>query len=341
MAIDWVHGHVELAHGGGARRMHELIEELFYPAFDNPILSRGEDQAVLPSPLNGRVAVTTDSHVVTPLFFPGGDIGALAVHGTINDLAVGGAQPHYLSVALILEEGLALADLRRIIESLAAAARAARVEIVTGDTKVVERGKGDGIYIQTTGVGTVPTGVELSAQAIRPGDRLLLSGTLGDHGAAILSARSGVGFTSPIRSDSAALHDLVAVMLEAAPEIRCMRDPTRGGLAATLHELARQSGTAMQIYESALPLQPEVVSACELLGFDPLYLANEGKLVAVCPAEATERLLKAMQQHPLGAQAAIVGEVAAEPPGFVEMETVFGSWRTVDWLAGEQLPRIC
>jgi hydrogenase expression/formation protein HypE len=289
----------------------------------------------------GRIALTTDSYVVSPLFFPGGDIGSLAVHGTVNDLAMAGARPLHLSAGFILEAGFPLADLKRIVESMAEAARAAGVSIVTGDTKVVERGKGDGVFINTTGLGVIPDGVQLSGDRARPGDSILLSGTLGDHGMAVMSQRAGLAFETSLESDSAALHELVATMLAAAPGLRCLRDPTRGGLAATLNEIANQSGVGMHIREAAIPVRPEVAAACELLGLDPLYVANEGKLIAICPPEDAERLLAAMRAHPLGGAAALIGTVREDPHDFVTMETVFGGNRLVDWLSGEQLPRIC
>ena len=338
--LDFEHGQVELSHGSGGRAMAQLIEELFAAAFRNPWLDQRNDQACLDLP-PGRIALTTDSYVVSPLFFPGGDIGSLAVHGTVNDLAMAGARPLHLSAGFILEAGFPLADLQRIVESMAGAARAAGVSIVTGDTKVVERGKGDGVFINTTGIGVIPEGIQLSGDRARPGDSILLSGTLGDHGVAVMSQRAGLEFETSLQSDSAALHELVAVMIAAAPGLRCLRDPTRGGLAATLNELATQSGVGMHIREAAIPIRAEVAAACELLGLDPLYVANEGKLVAICPPEDAERALAAMRVHPLGAAAAIIGTVRKDSHRFVTMETVFGGNRLVDWLSGEQLPRIC
>ncbi len=338
--VDFKHGRVDMTHGSGGRAMAQLIDELFARAFDNEFLAQGNDGALLPPP-GGRLVVATDSHVITPLFFPGGDIGSLSVHGTINDVAVSGAKPLYLSAGFILEEGFPLADLKRIVESMAAAARAAGVPIVTGDTKVVEQGKGDGVFITTTGVGVVANGIELSGANARPGDAILVSGTLGDHGVAIMSQRENLSFETTIESDSAALHTLTAAMLEAVPTIRCLRDPTRGGLATTLNEIARQSGVGMMIQEAALPIRPEVDAACEFLGLDPLYVANEGKLIAICPQADAPALLEVMRAHPLGANAAIVGTVHADEHHFVQMETAFGGRRVVDWLTGEQLPRIC
>jgi hydrogenase expression/formation protein HypE len=278
---------------------------------------------------------------VSPLFFPGGDIGCLSVHGTINDVAMAGARPLYLAASFILEEGFPLGELKRIVESMAAASREAGVPVITGDTKVVEQGKGDGVFITTTGVGIVPPGVEISGDRARPGDAILVSGTIGDHGVAIMSLRENLTFETTIESDTAALHGLIATMVDAVPTIRCLRDPTRGGLGTTLNEFARQSGVGMVIRESAIPVRPEVNAACEFLGLDPLYVANEGKLVAICPGEDAERLVAAMRAHPLGAGAAIIGEVIEDPHRFVQMDTAFGGRRVVDWLTGEQLPRIC
>ncbi|MGR8920084.1 MAG: hydrogenase expression/formation protein HypE [Gammaproteobacteria bacterium] len=339
-ALDLVHGRVELTHGNGGRAMAQLVDELFVAAFDNEYLDALDDQArfVLPP---GRVVMATDTHVVTPLFFPGGDIGSLAVHGTINDVAMSGGMPCYLAAAFVIEEGFALAGLARVVSSMAAAAAAARVPIVTGDTKVVERGKGDGVFITTTGVGVVADGIDASAANVRPGDRILVSGPIGDHGVAVMSKRENLSFTTAIESDSAALHGLVRAMMAAAPGVHCLRDPTRGGLAAALNEIARQSGTGMLIREDDVPVRAQVRAACELLGLDPLHVACEGRLVAFCAPADAARVLDAMRGHPLGAEAAAIGEVHATAPGFVEMETTLGGRRMVDWLAGEQLPRIC
>ena len=338
--IDFRSGRVDMSHGAGGRAMAQLIDELFVAQLDNEWLRQLNDQAAF-AVSAGRMVMATDSHVVSPLFFPGGDIGCLSVHGTINDVAMAGARPLYLSASFILEEGYPLAELRRIVESMAAASRAARVPIVTGDTKVVEKGKGDGVFITTTGVGIVPEGVEVSADRARPGDKVLLSGTLGDHGVAIMSFRENLEFETTIRSDTAALHELVAAMVEAVPGIRCLRDPTRGGLAATLNEFAQASGVGFRIHERALPVRPAVHAACEFLGLDPLNVANEGKLVAVCAPEDAEPLLAAMRAHPLGREAAIIGESLEDPHRFVQMQTVLGGTRMVDWLSAEQLPRIC
>ena len=338
--VDFKNGRVDMTHGSGGRAMAQLIEELFLRAFDNEWLREMNDHARFPV-TGGRMVMATDSHVVSPLFFPGGDIGCLSVHGTINDVAMAGARPLYLSASFILEEGFPLADLRRIVESMANAASHAGVPIVTGDTKVVESGKGDGVFITTTGIGVVPDGIDVSGDRARPGDRIIVSGTLGDHGVAIMSLRENLTFETAIRSDTAALHGLVAAMVNSVPGIRCLRDPTRGGLATTLNEMARQSGVGMRILESALPVNPEVNAACEFLGLDPLYVANEGKLVAICPPQDAERLLAVMRAHPLGQKAAVIGEVIEDPQHFVQMQTAFGGSRVVDWLTGEQLPRIC
>lgn len=340
--LDLKHGRVDLGHGAGGRAMAQLIEELFAHAFANEYLARGDDGAVLPAPGPGeRLVMACDGHVVSPLFFPGGDIGCLAVHGTINDVAVMGARPLYLSASFILEEGFPLADLRRIVDSMAAASRLAGVPVVAGDTKVVEQGKGDGVFIATTGLGALPAGRELGGARARPGDAVLVSGTLGDHGMAILAQRESLSFESEIASDTAALHGLVAGLLEAVPATHVLRDPTRGGLATTLNEIARQSGVGMVLDEQAIPVNPQVAAACELLGLDPLYVANEGKVVAVVPDRAADAALAALRAHPLGAQAARIGEITADPSHFVQLRTTLGGHRMVDWLSGEQLPRIC
>ncbi len=338
--LDLNHGVVDMSHGSGGRAMAQLIEQLFVEQFDNELLRQANDQALFDIPA-GRMAMSVDGHVIAPLFFPGGDIGSLSVHGTINDVAMSGASPLYLSAGFILEEGFPLADLQRIIASMAEAANHAGVPVITGDTKVVEKGKGDGIFITTTGVGMVPEGVNISGDRATAGDAILVSGTLGDHGVAIMSSRENLQFETDIQSDSAALHTLIASMVEAVPEIHCLRDPTRGGLATTLNELARQSQVGMRLREAEIPVTTAVQGACELLGLDPLYVANEGKLVAICPADLAPHLLQVMQAHPLGQQAAIIGEVVEDPDGFVQMETRLGGSRVVDWLAGEQLPRIC
>ncbi len=338
--LDIKHGHVELAHGAGGRAMAQLVEQLFAAAFDNAWLNQRNDGALLPQPA-GRIVMATDCHVITPLFFPGGDIGCLSVHGTINDVAMLGATPLYLAAGFILEEGLPLADLKRIVVSMARASREAGVPIVTGDTKVVEAGKGDGVFITTTGVGVVPPGITISGEQARCGDKILVSGTLGDHGMAVMSQRESLGFGSELRSDTAALHGLVAAMLAAVPDVHVLRDPTRGGLATTLNEIAVQSGVGMLIDEASVPLLPQVAAACEFLGLDPLYVANEGKLVAIVPAARAPQLLAVMRAHPLGRDAAIIGEVIDDAQRFVQMRTTLGGRRIVDWLTGEQLPRIC
>lgn len=338
--LDLKHGRVDLSHGGGGRAMAQLVEQLFVAAFDNEWLAQRNDQAVF-APPPGRMVISTDSHVVSPLFFPGGDIGNLSVHGTINDVAMAGAKPLYLAAGFIIEEGFPLADLKRIVDSMAQAANEADVPIVTGDTKVVEQGKGDGLFITTTGVGVVPDGVLISGDRARPGDQILLSGTIGDHGMAIMSKRESLSFASDLVSDTAALHRLVANMVDAVPDIHCLRDPTRGGLATTLNEIAAQSGVGMMLDEAAIPVLPQVDAACEFLGLDSLYVANEGKLVAICASDDAERLLAVMRAHPLGARAARIGTVIDDPHRFVQMRTRFGGRRMVDWLSGDQLPRIC
>jgi hydrogenase expression/formation protein HypE len=338
--LDIRHGRVDMSHGSGGRAMAQLVEQLFAAAFDNEWLAQRNDQALLPRP-EGRIVMSTDCHVVSPLFFPGGDIGCLSVHGTINDVAMSGARPLWLAAGFILEEGFPLADLQRIVASMASAARAAGVPVVTGDTKVVESGKGDGVFITTTGVGVVAPGLEISGDRARPGDRIIVSGTVGDHGMAVMSQRESLAFGTDLVSDTAALHGLVAAMVDAVPEVRALRDPTRGGLATTLNEIAAQSGVGMTIDEAAVPVLPQVEAACEFLGLDPLYVANEGKLVAIVPAAQAERLLEVMREHPLGRRAALIGEVIADEHHFVQMRTRFGGRRIVDWLAGDQLPRIC
>lgn len=321
--------------------MAQLIGQVFHPAFDNEWLRRGNDQAAFEVG-GGRMVMTTDGYVISPLFFPGGDIGSLAVHGTINDVAMAGAAPRYLSASFILEEGFALCDLERIVRSMGDAARAAGTFVVTGDTKVVERGKADGVFICTTGIGVVPPGIDISVERVRPGDRIILSGSLGDHGVAVMSRRHDLRFETDIVSDSAPLHELVgAIVAAGGAGVHAMRDPTRGGLAATLNEIAQQAGAGMRIREAAIIVKPAVTAACELLGLDPLYVANEGKLVAFVASAATPAVLAAMREHPLGRDAAVIGEVVPDAQRFVQMTTAFGGERMVDWLAGEQLPRIC
>jgi hydrogenase expression/formation protein HypE len=339
--LDIREGRIDLSHGAGGRASAQLVDEIFRPAFDNAALDRGDDQAAFAVEA-GRMVISTDSYVIWPLVFPGGDIGSLAVHGTINDVAMAGARPLCLSAAYIIEEGFPLAQLQAIALGMGRAARAAGVSVVTGDTKVVERGKADGVFICTTGLGIAPPGLDFSADKVRPGDRVILSGSIGDHGVAVMSKRNGLGFETEILSDSAALHTLVAEMVAAAGgSIRCLRDPTRGGLAASLNEIAQQSGLGFRIDERAIPVRPEVAAACELLGLDPLNVANEGKLVAFVAPEAAGALLAAMRRHPLGRDAALIGEAADDDQRFVQMTTAFGGGRIIDWLAGEQLPRIC
>jgi len=334
------HDHVLLAHGSGGKLSAELTAQIFLPAFYNPALARLDDQAIVS--VNGcRVAFTTDSFVVKPLFFPGGDIGSLAVHGTVNDLAMGGAQPLYLSAGFIIEEGLPMETLRRVVDSLRQAAAAANVQVVTGDTKVVEKGSADGLFINTSGIGIVPEGVELSADQARPGDRILLSGSIGEHGICIMAQREGLEFETMLTSDSAALHTLVAAMLAVPGKIRCMRDPTRGGVSSTLNEIAAQSRVGIELEEAAIPIRAEVQGACEMLGLDPLYVANEGKLVAIVEPAIADQMLSAMREHPLGRDAQIIGTVSSNHPGLVTIRSTLGTTRIVDMLAGDQLPRIC
>ena len=320
--------------------MTGLIRELFHHHLKNPVLERGDDAGLVTLP-GKRLVMSTDGHVISPLFFPGSDIGALSVHGTINDLAMMGAVPLYLTAGFILEEGFPLADLDCIVASMAEAAGMAGVQVIGGDTKVVERGKGDGVFITTTGVGVVPDGLDFSAANARPGQAILVSGTMGDHGVAVMSRRESLDFETEILSDSAALNGLVADMVACTPQIALLRDPTRGGLAATLNEIASAACVGMVLDETLIPVSPGVAAACELLGLDPLNCANEGKLVAVCPAEEADRLLGTMRRHPLGKNAAIIGKVTDDPMHLVQMRTGFGGTRIIDWISGEQLPRIC
>ncbi|HVC89255.1 MAG TPA: hydrogenase expression/formation protein HypE [Acidobacteriaceae bacterium] len=343
------HKNIVLGHGSGGKLTAELINKVFLPAFTNPILDKLDDQAVLQ--INGsRLAFTTDSFVVTPIFFPGGDIGTLAINGTVNDLAMSGARPLYLAAAFILEEGLAAEDLRRVVDSMGTAACAAQVQLVTGDTKVVNRGKGDKIFITTTGIGIIERPVDISASRARPGDKILLSGFIGDHGMAIMSQRENLEFEGAIESDCASLHGLVDAMLDACDTIganqsehpiHCLRDPTRGGVATTLNEITSQSKVGMFLRESSIPVRESVRGACEILGLDPLYVANEGKLVAIVAPEAADSVLQQMRNHALGQNAMIIGEVISEHPGMVRMETGVGGTRILDVMFGEQLPRIC
>lgn len=336
---------VTLAHGGGGKAMKDLVDDVFVSAFDNDLLATLDDQARIAlaglTARGDRLAFTADSFVVDPLFFPGGDIGTLAVCGTVNDLAVGGAVPLYLSCAAIIEEGMPIDVLRRIAGSMAEAARAAGVKIVTGDTKVVHRGACDKLFLTTSGVGMIPAGLALGADRARPGDVVLVNGQLGDHGAAVLAARGDLHLEAPIASDCAPLHDLISRLLAAAPGTRFLRDPTRGGVATVLNEIAQASEVAIEIDEAVTPLRDEVKGFCEILGLDPLYLANEGKVVAVVPEGEAQAALAALRAHPLGAAAAVIGRVAAGPAGRVTLRTVLGGRRIVDMLVGDQLPRIC
>ncbi len=333
------HDHIVLGHGSGGKLTAQLLESVFLPAFRNPLLDKLDDQAVLA--VNGsRLAFTTDSFVVTPIFFPGGDIGRLAVNGTVNDLAMSGARPLYLSAAFILEEGLATVDLRRIVNSMADAAREAGVQLVTGDTKVVNRGKGDKVFITTTGIGVIEAPVNISADRAQPGDKIILSGFIGDHGMAILSQREHLEFEGVIESDCAALHTLVADILAVTNGIHCLRDATRGGVATVLNEIAAQSRVGMLLRETEVPVRETVRGACEILGLDPLYVANEGKLVAVVAGDIAEAVVEKMRQNLLGRDARIIGEVLADP-AMVLMKTEIGGTRVLDTLFGEQLPRIC
>lgn len=332
---------VLLAHGSGGRAMHELVEGLIVPHLDNPLLGVLDDQAALD--VGGvRLAFTTDSFVVDPLFFPGGDIGSLAVNGTVNDLAMGGARPLYLSLALILEEGFSLAELERVLGSIRAAADAAGVQIVTGDTKVVHRGSADRVFINTAGVGLIADGTRISGARAAAGDAVLLSGSIGDHGMAIMSRREGFAFEAPIESDTAALWPLVQAMLAAAPgAVHAMRDPTRGGVASTLNEIAQRSDVGMRISDAAIPVREPVRGACEILGLDPLYVANEGRLVAFVPGGQVDRALELLQRHEITAGACRLGQVVEGRPGLVSGRTAIGTRRVIDMLSGEQLPRIC
>jgi len=334
------HPNIVLGHGGGGKLSAELIEHLFLPAFRNEMLQNLGDSSIIG--VNGaRLAMSTDSFVVRPLFFPGGNIGELAVNGTINDISMSGARPLYLSAGFILEEGLPIETLGRIVDSMAAAAQAAGVVLVTGDTKVVDKGHGDGVYINTSGIGLVPDGIEIGPQRAKPGDVVILSGTIGDHGMAIMSVREGLEFETTIESDTAALNGLVAAMLAASPTIHVLRDPTRGGVASSLNEIAQTSQVGIQIDETKLPVNPAVRSACELLGMDPIFVANEGKLLAIVPAGSAEAVFEAMRQHPLGQRAAIIGRVVEQHPGMLVARTGIGGARVIPMQIGEQLPRIC
>lgn len=337
---DTHHEHIVLGHGSGGKLSAQLIESVFLPAFANPLLDKLDDQAVLE--IGGsRLAFTTDSFVVTPIFFPGGDIGHLAINGTVNDLAMSGARPLYLAAAFILEEGLATEDLKRVVQSMSFAAKAAGVKLVAGDTKVVNKGKGDQLFIATTGIGLIEKPVNISASNAKPGDKIILSGYIGDHGMAILTQRENLTFEGVIESDCAALHTLVADMLDASLDIHCLRDATRGGVATVLNEIAKQSNVGMMLCESNIPVRDTVRGACEILGLDPMYVANEGKLVAIVAGDVAENVLEKMRLNPLGVDACIIGEVDSERRGMVRMKTTIGGTRVVDTLFGEQLPRIC
>lgn len=331
---------IVLAHGGGGRMTRDLIRKVMYGSFGNPLLRDAHDGAVLPLP-GARLAFTTDSYVVRPLFFPGGDIGRLAVYGTVNDLAMCGAKPRYLSVGFILEEGLPLETLERIVHSMAEAARATEVSLVTGDTKVVDRGKGDGVYVNTSGVGVIPDGVAVGPRRVRPGDRVILSGSLGAHGIAVLSVREGVQFGGGIESDLAPLHGAVARLLGRTRTVTCLRDLTRGGLASALNEIAEAAELSISVDEAETPVREGVRGACELLGLDPFYVANEGRFVAFVPPEQADAAVAALRTHPVSAEARVIGEVTPRRAAPVLLRTAFGTSRVLDLLSGEQMPRIC
>lgn len=331
---------VQLAHGSGGKLSADLIEKLFLPRFGNDILNSLEDQAVLENP-GCRLAISTDSFVVDPLFFPGGDIGDLAINGTVNDVCMCGAKPLYISAAFIIEEGFPLESLHRILLSMERAGKKAGVAVITGDTKVVHKGACDKLFITTTGLGSVPDSLRISAGNLRPGDKILLSGTVADHGMAVMTSRENLSFQTRIQSDTAALNGLVEKMLQISLDIRAMRDPTRGGVATTLNEFAKSSRVGIKLFEEKIPVLPEVRGACEVLGIDPLYVANEGKLIAVVSPAAAEKVLSTMKNDPLGRRAAIIGEVVATHPGMVAVQTALGASRIVDMPVGEQLPRIC
>ena len=334
------HPNIVLGHGGGGQLSAELIDNLFVPAFGSEELSELADAAVVEVGA-GRIAFSTDSFVVRPRFFPGGNIGELAVNGTVNDVAMRGAEPRFISAGLILEEGLPMAELGVIVESMAAAATRAGVELVTGDTKVVDRGHGDGVYINTTGIGILPDGIDIRPQRAEPGDVVIVSGTIGDHGMAIMSVREGLEFEAPIVSDTAPLNHMIADVLATGADVHVLRDPTRGGLAATLHEIATAARVGVVVAERALPVQRTVAAACELLGMDPMYVANEGKAVVFVAAADADTVLEAMRRHPEGRDAVVIGEVVAEHPGLVAGRTALGSTRVIATQIGEQLPRIC
>jgi len=341
--LNYRDGCIDMNHGGGGRVATQLIDELFRPAFDNDWLAAGNDAALLDIPAGERLVMATDGHVISPLEFPGGDIGSLAVHGTINDVAMLGAAPLYLSASFILEEGLLLSTLQRIVASMAEASEKAGVPVVTGDTKVVQRGKGDGVFISTTAVGSVPITRNIGGAQACVGDAIVVSGTMGDHGVAVMATRESLTFETSIESDSAALHTMIAQLFADLPvgAIHVLRDPTRGGLASALNEIARQSGVGMLLEEATIPVRQEVDAACELLGLDPLYVANEGKCIIVCRDDCADRIVQILRKHPLGSKAARIGSIIEDPHGFVQMNTDFGGRRIVDWMSGEPLPRIC
>jgi len=345
MKIDIENDKIDMTHGSGGRIMARLIEQMFFKAFDNKLLAQGNDQARIDLPLiNGksaRLAISTDSFVISPLFFEGGDIGSLSVHGSVNDVALSGAKPLWLTVGFILEEGLPLKDLQKIVNSMAKSAKEAGVEIVTGDTKVVEKGKADGIFINTTCAGILDPRIDLSINKIKEGDAIIVSGTIGDHGTSIMAMRSNIRFEKEVISDSAPLNDLINDMIKSKSDIHAMRDPTRGGIGATLNEIAKEIGMGMVLNEEDLPIRKEVKAISEVLGLDPLYIANEGKLIAFCAKEDAEKLLSIMQKHKYGKDAKIIGKVIKDKNHFVSMKTKYGGERMIDWLAGDQLPRIC
>lgn len=332
---------IVMGHGSGGRLSHELFRKLFLPYFDNPALRAGDDAASLSLDASPRLAISTDSHVVSPLFFPGGDIGRLAVCGTVNDVSMLGAVPKALTAGFILEEGLPVETLQRIVDSMRSAAKEAGVEIIAGDTKVVQKGKADGVYINTTGIGTIQPGLKINGSKALPGDAVIISGTLGDHGIAVLAARGELGFEAEVTSDVAPLNHMIAALVDTCSEIHVLRDPTRGGLATSLNEIAKQSGVGIELMEETIPVKPEVAAACEMLGFDPLYIANEGKLIVIVAEEEAHIALQTIQRFPPGKEARIIGRVKSQPGGRVLMRTRYGTTRVVDMLAGEILPRIC
>jgi hydrogenase expression/formation protein HypE len=337
---------IVMGHGSGGRMSYELISKVFFPSFDSPILKTGDDAGLITLPNSvgdsySKLAVSTDSHVVTPLFFPGGDIGRLAICGTVNDVSMLGATPLYMTAGFVLEEGLDIDTLRKVVESMHEAAKEANVQIIAGDTKVVQNGKADGLYINTTGIGIIPSGINISGTRAQPGDVVILSGTIGDHGIAVLAARGELKFETQIKSDVSPLNGLVATMLEATKAIHVLRDPTRGGLATSLNEIALQSHVGIMIQEEKIPIKPAVEAACEMLGFDALYVANEGKLIAIVEEHQADKLLDRMKAHPLGADSEIIGTVTEQPDTHVMLKTTFGTTRMIDMMSGEMLPRIC